>query len=286
MAKNSALNIDITPGGGYTYTFPSSSQTLVGLTSSDTLTNKTLTSPLINDTWDGWISANETWTYASADDPTFTFTITGDKSAKYSAGMRIKLTQTTAKYFIITKVAVSTDTTITVYGGTDYDLANAAITSPYYSTQKAPHGFPLDPTKWTVTTTDTTLRSQASPTADTWYNLGSVTMSLPIGIWNSSYQVCLMSDDTSATVVDVYATLSSANNSESDSNWTSVVVLGGASGSLYSAVTVNRTGVLGVTAKTSIYLNTKTHTSGMTNIYNLNSSTYCPLLIRAVCAYL
>lgn len=203
MAKNSALNIDITPGGGYTYTFPSSSQTLVGLTSSDTLTNKTLTSPLINDTWDGWISANETWTYASADDPTFTFTITGDKSAKYSAGMRIKLTQTTAKYFIITKVAVSTDTTITVYGGTDYDLANAAITSPYYSTQKAPHGFPLDPTKWTVTTTDTTLRSQASPTADTWYNLGSVTMSLPIGIWNSSYQVCLMSDDTSATVVDV-----------------------------------------------------------------------------------
>jgi hypothetical protein len=95
----------------------------------------------------GWIPAGETWTYNSADDPTYTFTISGDKTDKYSAGMRIKLTQTTAKYFIITKVAYSSpNTTITVYGGTDYDLANAAITSPYYSTQKAPQGFPLNPT--------------------------------------------------------------------------------------------------------------------------------------------
>lgn len=41
---------------------------------------------------DGWIPAEETWTYASADDPTFTFTISGDKTGKYSVGMKIKLT--------------------------------------------------------------------------------------------------------------------------------------------------------------------------------------------------
>ena len=94
----------------------------------------------------GWTPALETWTYASADDPTYTFTISGDLTDKYSAGMRIKLTQTTAKYFIITKVAYSSpNTTITVYGGTDYDLANATITNPYYSVVKAPQGFPLDP---------------------------------------------------------------------------------------------------------------------------------------------
>ncbi|GAI74321.1 unnamed protein product, partial [marine sediment metagenome] len=32
----------------------------------------------------GWYSAKETWTYDSADDPTFTFKITGDKTGKYS----------------------------------------------------------------------------------------------------------------------------------------------------------------------------------------------------------
>src|SRR3989304_2551793 len=99
----------------------------------------------------GWVNADETWVYASADDPTFTFTIAGvDLTGKYSAGMRIKLTQTTAKYFIITKVAFSTDTTITIYGGTDYDLANAAMPAPFYSTVKAPLSFPLDPLLWSV----------------------------------------------------------------------------------------------------------------------------------------
>jgi len=68
--------------------------------------------------WDGWLISNETWTYASADAPTFTFTISGDKTTKYYPGQRIKLTQTTVKYFIITAVAyASPNTTITVYGG-------------------------------------------------------------------------------------------------------------------------------------------------------------------------
>lgn len=87
---------------------------------------------------DGWVSAGETWTYASADDPTFTFTISGDVTTKYSAGMRVKLTQTTAKYFIVTNAAYSApDTTIAIYGGTDYDLAKVAISSPYYSPRQS-----------------------------------------------------------------------------------------------------------------------------------------------------
>lgn len=47
----------------------------------------------------GWITAGETWTYASADSPSFTFTISGDKRDKYSVGMKIKLTQGSVKYF-------------------------------------------------------------------------------------------------------------------------------------------------------------------------------------------
>lgn len=43
MAKNSALNIDVTPGGSATITFPSSTATLATLDLSEALSNKTLT---------------------------------------------------------------------------------------------------------------------------------------------------------------------------------------------------------------------------------------------------
>ena len=46
MARKNAINIGVVPGGGNTYTFPSSTDTLVGRGSTDTLTNKTLTAPL------------------------------------------------------------------------------------------------------------------------------------------------------------------------------------------------------------------------------------------------
>ena len=89
---------------------------------------------------DGWIPAEETWTYASAT----TFTISGDKTSKYQKGDKIKLTQnSTAKYFYIIGVSYSSpNTTITVTGGIDYTLANAAITSPYFSKIENPQGFP------------------------------------------------------------------------------------------------------------------------------------------------
>lgn len=115
------------------------SGTIVGDTDTQTLTNKTLTSPTLQGQMDGWIAANETWTYASAT----TFTIAGvDRTNLFEVGDRIKLTQTTTKYFYVVAVAFSTNTTVTVTGGSDYSLANAAITNPYYSKEISPDGFP------------------------------------------------------------------------------------------------------------------------------------------------
>lgn len=233
----------------------------------------------------GWIPAEETWTYASDDDPTFTFTISGDKTSKYSAGMRIKLTQTTAKYFIITVVAYSSpNTTVTIYGGTDYNLADAAITLPYYSTMKAPLGFPLNPAKWTAEITDTTLREQGSPTQNTWYNLGSISINIPIGNWNVSYNVCLGSYIGSATATMALCTLSTANNSESDVDFTSFNHFGGASGNLYLRTPAFKSKPLDLTSKTTYYLNTRTTVASMGTIYNVNDCH--KLIIRAVCALL
>lgn len=87
----------------------------------------------------GWIDSLHNWVYASAT----TFTIAGvDVTAQFPVGTKIKLTQTTAKYFYVTAAAFSTNTTITVNGGSDYTLANAAITLPYYSYEATPQRFP------------------------------------------------------------------------------------------------------------------------------------------------
>lgn len=88
---------------------------------------------------DGWFAPDETWTYASAT----TFTVSGDVTATYSAGTKLKMTQTSAKYFHVLSSSYSApNTTVTVITQTDYTIANAAITSPYFSYTNQPRGFP------------------------------------------------------------------------------------------------------------------------------------------------
>jgi hypothetical protein len=84
---------------------------------------------------DGWLDPKETWAYASAT----TITVPAGAASRYSVGDKIKLTQTTVKYFYVTAVA---DTVLTVTGGTDYTVANAAISANYYSKMASPVGFP------------------------------------------------------------------------------------------------------------------------------------------------
>lgn len=95
------------------------------------------TLPWLLDDWRTF--ANETWTYASST----TFTIAWDLTGKYQRGDRIKLTQTTVKYFVVLKVVHSAwTTTVTVTWWTNYTLASAAITLNYYSKQASPQWYP------------------------------------------------------------------------------------------------------------------------------------------------
>jgi hypothetical protein len=234
----------------------------------------------------GWIEVFETWTYASADAPTFTFTVVGDKSTKYYPGMRIKLTQTTVKYFIITKVVYSSpNTTITVYGGTDYTLANAAIIYPYYSSAKAPAGFPLDPTKWTVTVTDSTLRSKTTDISDsTWYNIDAAAqISVPIGIWNVSYMVYGSSSVTATPGWHaVRVCLSSSSNSCSDNlSLQEHMVLTDLHNNILSVATIK----VVTTAKTTYYVNIQCSASTAITLLRYYNDLY-PMVIKAECAYL
>lgn len=83
----------------------------------------------------GWKLIPATLTYASAT----TVTSSVDLSGTLSKGDKIEFTQTTAKYFYVVSVV---GTTITLTGGSDYSVANAAITNPYYSKSASPYGFP------------------------------------------------------------------------------------------------------------------------------------------------
>lgn len=88
---------------------------------------------------DGWTSSADTWVYASAS----TFTIAGvDRTATFTKGTRLKFTQTTAKYAVVVGSTFSTNTTVTIAVNTDYTIANATITSPNYSYQMNPQGYP------------------------------------------------------------------------------------------------------------------------------------------------
>lgn len=230
----------------------------------------------------GWVACGVTFTYASTDAPTFTMTAPGDLTETYKAGMKIKLTQTTDRYFFIsvdpTYSAGTGLTTFTLYGGTDYTLANAAITSPCYSRDKAPFGFPMSPAKWTVEVTDANSTQQDSPTQNTWYNLGSITISIPIGAWKVSYTSYVYADKTGA-LVNLSVTLSTANNSESDDEITC---------RLYGYNTVGcsvyKEKIISATSKTSYYLNERTTLATVTDIAIAGAS--AKTIIRAQCAYL
>lgn len=232
----------------------------------------------------GWVSDTNTWSYSSADAPTFIISINADMTGILSAGMRLKLTQTTVKYFIVTAVGSYSGgvTLVTVYGGTDYTLANAAISSTYYSSNKAPIGFPLDPSKWTVSTTDTRALSQANPVQNTWYNMGSLSISVPIGCWYLSYDTNIGIDKGSAGEIVVSSTLSTANNTESDPSMTgelaglSIIFI---NGDILRSCTVN------LATKTSYYLNVRTIKASMADLYR-DAYGNTTTIISATCAYL
>ena len=229
----------------------------------------------------GWFTAIGSWTYASADNPTGVITVPSGAASYYGVGDRIKITQTTVKYFIVTAV---TDTTLTVYGGTDFTLADAAISAMYYSHVKSPLGFPTNPAKWSITTTDTNLQSQATPTQNTVYNLGSISITIPIGVWNVFWKSTGRITAATAITLQFKGGLSTANNS-----FSSDALCDG----FYTSLDINMNSHIGIAltqlslaAKTVYYLNGAALTISATAISLNGAGDMGNTIIKAVCAYL
>lgn len=114
------------------------SSEIVGISDTQTLNNKVYDNPVIQD-WGGWIRKDQTWNYASAT----TITVTGDQTAVFQIGDKVRLVNSTTKYFFITAISYSApNTTITLNAGTDYSLTNTTISDVYISRGENALGFP------------------------------------------------------------------------------------------------------------------------------------------------
>ena len=238
----------------------------------------------------GWNPAGETWTYASVDDPTGNITISGDKTTKYSLGMRIKFTNGGNTIFgIVTKIAYSSpNTTLTFLHEIDptdslalHLMADSAITDNYASCSKSPCGFAIDEEKWSLIVIDTTDKSQSTPAGGTWYNLGGLNIIVPIGNWKLRYKV-IVQNGASGSIVDRYfkTTFSTTNNSQTIAKFTCAIAIPAVK-FLRNTFILEDTYL--ATAKTPIYLNSMSETA--VDVISNNGSAGATIL-KAVCTYL
>lgn len=244
----------------------------------------------------GWISAiGETWVYSSVDDPTGVITITGDLTGKYKAGTKIKFMNggNEIKGIVLKDSTYSSpNTTITFLHEIDPTdsqaltlMANSTITSPCYSFEKAPAGFPMQKSKWRVEYNATPAFDKASPAQNTWYSTG-INLNIFMGLVDVEFTIDLLSNTKSSqTSLDGFITLSDTDASESDEDFTCKHALDGPSGTHALGDTFHKTKQLLLDAATTFHVCTKTsRATGVMNLLRVGA--YVPLIIRATCAYL
>jgi hypothetical protein len=205
----------------------------------------------------GWIdSSDEQWSYVSYAAPVGIINITGDKTTKYSTGMKLKLTQSASiRYGIIHGVGAygAGVTPLTVYFGTDYALLNATISSPAYTFGRAPYGFPCARGKWTIRVTNSAVNQRSSPVNGTWYNQGSNTITLPVGTWRLSFWVDVDANLTGTTSADLYLALSTTASSGLDKELIDGMALGSMSNTMRKLM--SRSKELVISNPTTYYVN-------------------------------
>jgi hypothetical protein len=230
---------------------------------------------------DGWTEYSDVVpTRTTADDPTYVITFSGvDLTDRISVGMKVKWTQnSTVRYGIVTAIAFSTNTTLTLYGGTDYDVDDTAthvISAFNYSPHKAPFGFPMSPDKWTILLTTTT-GTQTPPTQNTWHNLGG-SGELHIGDWYVRFWAGAYTDTGTAGVKVTQITVSTANNSASDATYTIAQTDYDVKSHTSMASWVRN---FTVASKTTYFVNARTTQASQSNLGLTRNR------LEAVCAYL
>jgi len=111
-----------------------------------------------------------------------------------------------------------TSSTLTLYGGTDFQLSNSAISNVYYSKVKNPQGYNGNIDKWSIFNTTSGFATQViNPVQGTWYNVGG-SITIPIGDWELEYDTQVYVDDSVSGFLGAYTTYAKTNNGASETD--------------------------------------------------------------------
>jgi hypothetical protein len=182
-------------------------------------------------------------------------------------------------YGVITKASFSTNTTLTVQVPEGNTIpTSGGVGALSYSSQAIPYGFISARGKWRV---EAVVLNQLSAAATgAWQNIGSFQLYIPIGSWMGGYDG-LFQANVGTTAADMFTTLSTANNTESDK----ILSRAGTAGTTAAAITVSVQGQLNrqitTSSATRYYLNQKV-VSG--TLYVRGDD--CACLIYVDCSYI
>lgn len=130
------------------------------------------------------------------------FTASGGAISTYAANP-----MNSTQYAIITNVAYSApNSVVTVFTGTDNIIPNMTLISPYYSTQRAPYGFPASRTKWRISVP---LAVESSLTSNANYGAflsGGWNINVPVGQWRVGWYVSIYTQATTAFALNMSKT--------------------------------------------------------------------------------
>ena len=239
---------------------------------------------------DGWILEPHAWTFSNADAPSYVVSVNANLTGTMGLGTKIQLThQSTTKNFILTAFNGVTGSTtwLNLYGGTDYTLnVTGSITDPKYSLIKAPVGFPLNQTKWTTFVSVAGDNTQTTPTINTWYQPGSVSLDIPIGVWliQFSFHMAVVSN-AAQTVVTVQAAISTSTGSVSDTDLLMHKAWSGAAGTIIDSLSGFAEKYITLASKTTYYAIIRTTVNNIATI-GFYGTTVRPTKISVVSAYL
>jgi hypothetical protein len=124
------------------------------------------------------------------------------------------------EYAIITKVAYSTNTTVTVQVPEGCAIpTSGGISASYYSMQRSPFGMPVSTDRWMITSVNRAGGNSSVATA-TWANISSQNITVPVGSWNLAYKVTIYVGSGGGAGIGMNTTLSTATNTESNGKFT------------------------------------------------------------------
>lgn len=227
---------------------------------------RTMAQAVENGGWQALSSAWDSWAYSAWDSTRHYGTITVPDSTIFTLGQKVRFWQLTGgwKYGFIT--IKPNGTSIGVYMGQSYSLANERIYLPAYSRDQAPDGFIRTPSIWTeqwITSAQLNMGVVGTAIAPV---TGAQVPTCP-GLWDLEFQAYGQCTHTAAQYLQHILGISDANNTFFDRELvSSSAVISASLGQMDGSMSARKT--IATVANTTWYLNTSSTQAATTQYVN------------------